>query len=705
MLSRRQMLALSAASVCPLCLRAARGDDRPTDVLGGEKPADSRLGKPKTLDDYFPFTPPKTREEWADRRRKLREQLQVALGLWPMPERTPLNPVVHGKVERDGYTIEKVYFASMPGHYVTGNLYRPINDTNEGRPAALFAHGHWEHGRFHDAGAKAAEASVKSGGEPDLDRGRFFMQAIPVQLARMGFVVFQYDMVGYADSTAIPHRAGFTDAAAELRLQSQMGLQTWNSIRALDFVSDLPGVDAKRVGVTGASGGGTQTFILCAIDDRPAAAFPAVMVSTAMQGGCICENASHLRVGTGNVEMAALFAPKPLALSVANDWTKEFLTKGFPELKQLYKLLGAEENVAAKAWLEYGHNYNRHAREFMYSWFAKHLLGQDEAVTEKPFKPTPPKELSVFDAAHARPKDDLPADRLRERMTAASDAQMANLVPTDAKSLTEFRRVVGTALRVMVHDEMPNEVVVRKGPLGSKIDGVPMHRAVLGRTDERDAVPAAGVFGPKSDGRLVVWVHPQGKASLLDGDKLVPAARALVAAGFSVVAPDVFGVGELALEKPYPVDKRFAGYTYGYNRSVLAERVHDILTLVAFGRSVLKSKRVDLVGWGEAGPWVVLAKALAGDAVAKTAADLNQFRFESIQATDDPMMLPGAVKYGGLPAFLALCAPGAVLAHNHKGTATGRLARAAYEAAGAAGSLTRSEEQLPPEKVAEWLAG
>lgn len=703
MLSRREMLALSAASVCPACLRFAPAADHPTDVLGG-KPTDARLGPPKTLNGYFPFTSPKTKEEWTERRRKVRTQLLVSQGLFPMPEKTPLEPTIHGKVERDGYTIEKVYFASMPGHTVTGNLYRPARDQNDDRPAVLFAHGHWADGRFHDAGAKAAEASVKSGGEPDLDRGRFFMQAIPIQLARMGCVVFQYDMVGYADSTAIPHREGFKDAQAELRLQSAMGLQTWNSIRALDFLSELPGVDAKRIGVTGASGGGTQTFMLCALDDRPAAAFPAVMVSTAMQGGCVCENASHLRVGTGNVEIAALFAPKPMAFSAAKDWTEEFLTKGYPELKQLYTLFGRPENVAAKAWLEYGHNYNRHAREFMYSWFGRHLLGKEEAVSEKAYQPTPPKELSVFDAEHPRPRDELPAEKLREKMTAASDAKMKEPTPSDPKSLTRFRRLVGTALRAMVHDELPKEVAVRKGPLTSKIDGVQMHRAVLGRKDEQDAVPSAGVFGAKPDGRLVVWVHPLGKASLFEDDKLVPTARTLVDAGFAVVAPDVFGVGELALEKPYPVDKNFAGYTYGYNRSVLAQRVHDILTFVAFGRSQLKSKRIDLVGWGEAGPWVVLAKALAGDAVTRTAADLNQFRFEGVKTTDDPMMLPGAVKYGGLPAFLALCAPGEVLAHNHKGTSSGQLSKAAYDAAGAGDKLTRVDDKLPPEKVAQWLA-
>src|SRR5438093_4302631 len=165
-----------------------------------------------------------------------------------------------------------------------------------------------------------------------------------------------------------------------------MGLQTWNSIRALDFLLSLPDVDPQRIGVTGASGGGTQTFILCAVDDRPAAAFPAVMVSTAMQGGCICENCSYLRQDTGNIELAALFAPKPLGMSGADDWTKEIETKGLPELKALYKLYGAEDNVTAKCFLQFDHNYNQVSRELMYGWFNKHLkLGLKDPVQEKPF--------------------------------------------------------------------------------------------------------------------------------------------------------------------------------------------------------------------------------------------------------------------------------------------------------------------------------
>src|SRR5262249_23895046 len=338
----------------------------------GELPKDSRLGKPIDLNGYFPFTPPASKEAWDSRRQDVREQVLVANGLWPLPPKTPLNPVIHGKIDRDEYTVEKVFFASYPGHYVCGNLYRPKGKTDK-LAGVLCPHGHWPNGRFLDQGEKTAQDQIKSGAEKTIEGARHPLQARCAMLARMGCVVFHYDMVGYADSKPIGHRSGFTDADAELRLQSFMGLQTWNSIRALDFLLSLPGVDPKRIGVTGASGGGTQTFLLCAVDDRPTVAFPAVMVSTAMQGGCICENCSYLRRGAGNIDLAGLFAPKPLAMSGANDWTVHIEKKGLPELKALYKLYGAEDRVLAKCFPQFGHNYNQVSREVMYNWFNKHL--------------------------------------------------------------------------------------------------------------------------------------------------------------------------------------------------------------------------------------------------------------------------------------------------------------------------------------------
>ncbi|HUR56018.1 MAG TPA: hypothetical protein VMZ71_17915, partial [Gemmataceae bacterium] len=317
---------------------------------------------------------------------------------------------------------------------------------------------------------------------------------------------------------------------------------------------------------------------------------------------------------------------------------------------------------------------------------------------------TEAKDLSVFDAAHPRPKDDSAAPEVRAAMTKASDAQMGKLIPKDAATLAKFKRVVGTALRAMVSDELPKSIAVRTGPVESKLDGLTVHRAVLGRADEKDGMPVIGMFGPKfTGGMAVVWLHPSGKAAVHRDGKLDPAIRALTDAGFAIIAPDVLGVGENAFAKRTPVDKSYAGYTFGYNRALLAEQVHDALTAVAFGTTMLKVKALHVVGTGAMGVVAVLAKALAGDAVAKTAADLNQFRFENVKDTADPMMLPGAVKYGGLPAFLALCAPGEVLAHNHKGTTTGKISKAAYDAAGAPTKLTRVDEKLDDAKVVEWL--
>jgi len=700
------MLAASAAALVPVCAcpESLFADDA--------APKDARLGKNKDLNTgYFPFVVPKTKAEWEKRRQRIREQVQVANGLWPMPEKTPLNAVIHGKIEREGYTIEKVYFASSPGHYVSGNLYRPTEAKGK-MPGVLCPHGHWRNGRFHENSEAGAEKELASKAEKFKEGAMYPLQARMAMLARMGMVVFHYDMIGYADSQGIPHILksgvpavdGFADAEGELRLQSLMGLQTWNSVRALDFLETLPDVDAKRLAITGSSGGGTQTFLLAAIDDRVQVAFPAVMVSTAMQGGCVCENCSLLRVGTGNIELAAVFAPKPLAMSSANDWTKEIMTKGYPELKQLYKMLGAEDNVAAKAWVEFPHNYNQVAREFMYSWFNQHLLGSKKPVEELPFKPVPPKELSVFDKDHPRPKDELNAAAFRKKMTAASDAQIAKLTPKDAASLAEFQRVMRGALRAMLGDELPEAIKVHAKPAEKKLaGGITMHTTTIGRNDEGDAVPVSGVSGEKFKDSVVVWVHPKGKASLLEGEQLASGVKSLTDAGFAVIAPDVLGIGDLKLPKGFEVSKVYAGFTYGYNRSLLANQVHDVLTTIAYARTTLKAKTIHLIGWESFGPMAVLAKAAAGDAVNKLAADLAQFRFEAITKTDDPMMLPGALKYGGLSAFLALAAPSPTLVHNHKGTASGQITKAAFTAANA--EYKRVNLQLPAEDVVAWILG
>jgi dienelactone hydrolase len=584
-----------------------------------------------------------------------------------MPEKTPLKPVIHGRIDKPEYTIEKVYFQSFPGHYVTGNLYRPKG--RSGRlPAVLSPHGHWANGRFYDAGEAAAKDQIQQKAESFMPNARYPLQARMATLARLGCVVFHYDMVGNADSKAISHSQGFTDVDAILRLQSFMGLQTWNSVRALDFLAGLPDVDPKRIGVTGASGGGTQTFILCAIDDRPAAAFPAVMVSTAMQGGCVCENCPLLRIGSTNIEFAAMFAPKPYGMTGADDWTKEIETKGLPELKKHFALFGAADKVTAKALLQFKHNYNEPSRKLMYEWFNQHLNLGHNSVAEREIPAVEPKALSVFDDKHPAPSDAKNATALRKYLTEVSDRQQAELQPTDAHKLARYREVVGAALRAMVVDQMPELGTVQVREVGRQHgQGYVAHRLLLSRRQSTlfptESVPAVAFLPDRWLGRMVVWADREGRAGLTVASSGLPNPdlRRLFDLGIAVLTPDVFLTGEYhrgALLTPPPVvNTTYPGYTFCYNRTVLANRVHDMLTAIGCARDLYGASEIDLVGTGEAGLWTILAKALVGNVVNRTVVDLEGFSFRKITSADDPTLLPGGLKYGDVIGLVRLCAP------------------------------------------------
>ncbi|MDA1014247.1 MAG: acetylxylan esterase [Planctomycetota bacterium] len=629
-------------------------------VLDGPS-KDVRLGTPRNLNDaYHPWKPTqKTVAAWNTEAQRIREQLLVACGLWPMPVKQPLKPVIHGKIDRDDYTVEKVYFASHPGHYVTGNLYRPKNIKGK-IPAILSPHGHWSNGRFYDAGDNTAKAQIAQSGETFMSGGRFPLQARMVHLARLGCTVFHYDMVGYADSKSINHRTGYMDATAGLHLQNLLGLQTFNSIRALDFVQSLPEVDPHRIGVTGASGGGTQTFMLCAIDPRPTVAFPAVMVSTGMQGGCVCENSAYMRQGINNIAIAALFAPKPMALSGADDWTIDIETKGLPELRYVYGLFGKKDYVHAKCYPQFKHNYNQVSREMMYAWFATYLELDKQSFKERDFKPVPPADLSVFDKAHPIPADSKSPAALKAYLAETSRAAYSKLLPKTAADVENYQQVVGGAARVMLDGGVSrNELeVVRKST--STIDGVVIIRGTLSRKASGEEIPYLRLTpdGTRAEdlSGCVVWIDGQGKRSLFDKNgTLQPFVKQLLAAKKSVVAADVFRTGELTKPDLAKVNTGYQGYTHGYNRTIIANRVRDILSVVASVEQ--KTQPVDLVGTHGAGAWVLLARGLVRQDVRRTIADVVGIHFGKLTSTSDENYLPGALKYGGLGGLAALAVP------------------------------------------------
>ena len=680
----------------------------------GQVPHDGRLEPLKDLDGYFPFHPPKTRQAWNQRAEQLRRRILVATGLWPMPKKTPLKAVIHGRVDREEFTVDKVYFQSYPGHYVTGLLFRP-KGTSGRLPAVLCPHGHG--GRLQDYGEKNVRKLIVQGAERFEGSGRYPKLARCAQLARMGCVVLVFDMLGYADSTQIPREVahgfrkqrpemdtkeswGLFSTQAELRLQSVMGLQTYNSIRALDFLSQLPDVDPARMGLTGGSGGGTQTILLGAIDPRPVVAFPQGMVSTAMQGGCTCENCCLLRIGTGNVELAALFAPRPQGMTAANDWTKEMPTKGYPELQQLYGLLGVKGNLTFKALLHFPHNYNYVTRALMYSWFNRHLeLGLEDPVVEEDFRPLTPEEWTVWDEAHPRPEGGTDYERsLTKWMDDESERQIAALTPTDAKSLAKYREIVGGAIDVIIGRKLPGAgSIVRKQVADNDRGGYAESKQLLRNTPRGEELPVI-LLQPKRrppEKRVVVWITGRGKAGLYDADGAPRReVRKLLDAGISVLGADLLYQGEfLAHGKPLAqapaVDnpREFAGYTFCYNHPLFARRVHDVLTLVSFARSGEHgAQRVDLVGVEGGGPWVAAARARAPAVIDRAAVDTGGFRFVDLTSYRDVNFLPGAVKYGDLPGLLALSAPHDLWLAGEGGKVP-ELVSAAYAAAGRADNV------------------
>ena len=656
--------------------------DGPRALAAGQHPEDQRLQAPKDLDGYFPFQPPATPEIWERRATQVRQRILVSQGLWPMPTKSDLKAQIYGRIDRGDYTVEKVQFESAPGFFVTGNLYRPKKIQGAKAPAVLFAHGHWADARLSQATDAELRNEIATGQERFLEGGKSRFQSMCVQLARMGCVVWQWDMLGDSDSQQLSRQLvhsfakqrpemntaenwGFYSPQAEAHLQSIMGLQTWNAVRSLDFLLELPEVDPQRVAITGASGGGTQTMLLAGIDPRIALSFPAVMVSTAMQGGCTCENASLLRVGTGNVEFAGLFAPKPQGMTTADDWTKEMSTKGYPELKRLYGLLGGADRVMLQRGEHFPHNYNAVSRTAFYNWLNKHFhLGQSEPVLERDYTVSSRSELSVWDAGHPAP---MAADPQFERgllkvWTADSNRQLESMA---SASPDQYRQVLKVGWDVVLDARDPAPASSLTWVLKDKQDrGAWIQMAGLIRnTSRREEIPVVFCHPKQWNGKTVVWLTAEGKSGLYTtAGSLVPAVQQLVDGGATVLGLDLLHQGESSLDgRPLTRTPRVknpreaAAYTFGYNPAVFTHRVHDVLTAVQYIRGHEKpSSQVSLIALDATAPIAAAARAQSGPALNRVAVHLGEFRFGRVLDIHSPDFLPGGAKYGDVDGLITL---------------------------------------------------
>lgn len=645
------------------------------------------LNTPRTFPDI------KTRAEWEERAKEIREQVLVSCGLWPMPEKSPLNPFIFDRVERDGYSVEKVYFQTYPGFYLAGNLYRPLGKGRGPFPGVLNPHGHWANGRLVDSKDGSVVARC-------------------INFARQGMVAFAYDMVGYNDTKfpdAVTNRAPYdshrhfgTNRTDQLWSISLMGLQTWNSIRALDFLESLPDVDKKRLACTGASGGGTQTFMLGAIDDRLAAVAPNVMVSHTMQGGCSCENAPGLRVEHSNMEIAAAAAPTPQILVAATgDWTRATLEVEGPAIENIYRLLDAGDRLRYVKF-DFGHNYNQTSREAVYAWFGHWLLGlaKADSLKEQPYTKEPDADLRVFSEGKL-PYDALPKDRFIESLKAMHAEQWQKLVPRSPVGLERFKRTMLPAWRQTLQVEWPNSgVELRMKELRQSPDWMATELTIR-RTGESDAVTAI-CFRQKPvisrrGTKLVILASSSGTEGFLgySGEPVGLAAK-LLRRGHAVMIIQNFSTGE-------PLDQ-FANFFTTYNRTKLQERVRDLVSVCVaakgfdFGGG---EGNTVLCGVGAAGLWSLMA-APAADAVMADCNAVDALTDERLLVPD--LFAPGLRNIGTFEGAAMLAVPNLLLLHNTGSSFPADGIRSAYQASGTPKKPRVETGRLADDALVDWVS-
>jgi len=602
---------------------------------------DRRASKANHTDTVFTMPHFHSKADWVSNAALLRRRILLGSGLHPLPEKTPLNAVISGRIERDGYTVEKVHFEASPGILVTGNLYRPTADGEH--PGIIMPHGHWENGRLEN-----------------VERGSIPARAIT--MAKLGAVSFTYDMVGYNDSYQFEHRW----SANEEKIWGihPFAIQLWSAIRALDFLETLDDVDPDKLACTGASGGGTQTFAVTAVDPRVKVAAPVNMISSTMQGGCICENAPALRLSNSNMEIGALAAPRPLLMvSATGDWTRETPRVEYPAIRSIYGLYDKTDHIT-NVHIDAPHNYNRDSREAMYRFFGKWLLGRNDMADykEPSFTVESNDDLRVFPD-----KKNESAQHQKKLIASLIDSRKKYIQAFLRNEHGRLQEMMGTALSDLTGATLPdiNDLACKRISMEERGDYV-VERWILGRDADGDTIPALfyrGVSTEPQDVALVV--HGDGKAALANPDGNGPGEliRGLQAKGYAVLTIDTFLIGEHHSPSNQNKRSQIGGFMDTFEPTDTSLRVQDILTATAW----LKSRRdlsgtIDLIGLADGGVWSALAAAIYAE-FSKVEVELNETLLESDEPWSEQYYIPGIRSVGDINLAKALIEPKRLTIH------------------------------------------
>ncbi|MBD3373498.1 xylan esterase [candidate division KSB1 bacterium] len=594
-----------------------------------------------------------TRADWLKRQARVKEVLMQIVG--PFPEKTPLNPRVTGIVQKQGYRIEKILFESMPDYHVSGCLFIP-DSIDSPRPAILNVIGH------------------------SLESFRRDIYQIPLlNLVKKGFVVFAMDPMGQGERiqyTDEEKKQGGINPSSSTREHSYVTNQLfltgassarywiWDGMRAIDYLLTRPKVDADRIGVTGLSGGGTQTAYLAAFDDRIKAASPAgyicgfrrLLQSIGPQDGE--QNFYHgIASGIDHADLIEVFAPKPYLIAAT---TRDFFSiqgarETYREVQHAYRAFGKPDNLQITED-DYGHGYTQKNREATYAFFQKHL-DLPGNVTEENVDILSPEELTV--TATGQILTSIGGKTLFDINRQIAEPLIMKLVASRTSPDTHLAhaRERATELSGYAVPEKQVETVFRGQYQRDEyvVQMVALH-------GEGDYVIPLLLMVPDKKGPhpAMLYLDPRGKeAEAMPGGEL----EKWVKEGFIVVAPDLIGIGETAKEQTYPGQ-------YGYNAVLIGQSIVGIHAGdIQRGVNLLKNRsdvlngQIHALAHGELCPALLHAAAFENDFQSVTLVDplisyselVSHKLYQSSQSFN--WGVAGALTAYDLPDLMALVAP------------------------------------------------
>ncbi len=571
-------------------------------VFAGKQTAESQPAEPgdQTIHAYLsrlavqmdaqflPTLP--TAAEWDKVRGQWKQEYLYMLGLWPMPERTPLNAVVTGTLQRDGYAVDKLWFESRPHLVVTANLYRPTSvPPGTKLPAVLYVCGHGNRG-------------------PEGNKAGY--QSPPIWFAKHGYVCLILDTLDRGEIKGV-HRGLYSDGKRwwTSRGYTPGGVECWNGIRGIDYLISRSDVDAERIAVTGISGGGAATFWIAAADDRVKAAVPisgmadlqAYVADDKVDVHCDCMFMNNI-FGWPWTRIAALVAPRPL-LFVNSDNDKFFPMDANERisnrLERWYAILGQGDKVDAVVSVG-DHAYRQDIRQAACRFINTHLKGERAAITDseqdlgteendKRVFPIEFKDLRVFPDEKSLPVD---------AINAAADEHfvpMAKVAPPAEGQFDAWRQSLLTELRRVSFRAFPERIepAVKLGDVSPGVfrleseEGVEYQLASRSVSDHRKGIPLVLLVDLENRPESHAWLAP-----VIDPASWIYTCRPR-------------GVGELRWTTKTPPN-RFERQAVLVGQTLDQGRVRDV---IAAARYMSKATKMPIVVAGEKSAGILAAYA------------------------------------------------------------------------------------------------